>query len=120
MLESKGVHMNRALNENTLLDTDEKHQQMARLIILKLAAEWLEKQDWVSSPYGGQNPVQDLIFQIRLTTNRTWEDFFKNKDNGAQYDAIQLKEKILQMSDLDDGLRDFFCKTLQSQGSGAN
>lgn len=102
--------MNRALNENTLLDTEEKHQQMARLIILKLAAEWLEKQDWVSSPYGGQNPIQDLLFQIRLTTNRTWEDFFKN--NNVQCDVNQLKEKILEMSDLDSDLKDFFSKTL--------
>lgn len=103
------------INDNNLIDTEEKHQQMARLIILKLAAGWLEKQDWVSSPYGGQNPVQDLLFQIQLTANRTWEDFFTNKEGTFNFDVEQLKEKIVEMGDLDSELKAFFNKTLQDK-----
>lgn len=109
------VANNKVLKDNILLDTEEKHQQMARLIILKLAAGWLEKQDWVSSPYGGQNPVQDLLFQIQLTANRTWEDFFTNKEESFNFDVEQLKEKIVEMGDLDSELKAFFNKTLESK-----
>ncbi len=104
----KGTKMGTALQDNTLLDTEEKHQQMARLIILKLAAAWLEKQDWLNSPYGGQNPVQDLLFQTQLTANCIWEDFFSKKENHVNYDMKYLRRQILEMSDLTPELREFF------------
>ncbi len=100
------------LDENTLLDSDEKHQQMARLIILRLAASWLEKQNWVQAPYGGQNPVQDLLFQAQLAANRVWEDFFSKNKNSFNYDVSKIKEQILQMSELSPELKDFFQRRL--------
>lgn len=95
-----------------LLESEEKHQQMARLVVLKLAASWLEKQYWVSPPYGGQNPIQDLLFQIQLTTNRTWHDLFSNDEKNFNFDVRQLKDKIFEMGNLDSELKDFFNKTL--------
>ncbi|MBC7458690.1 MAG: hypothetical protein H7235_10450 [Bdellovibrionaceae bacterium] len=100
------------LDQNTLLDSNEKHQQMARLIILRLAASWLEKQNWVSTPYGGQNPVQDLLFQAQLAANRVWQDFFSKNSNNFNYDVSRIKEQILQMSELSPELKEFFQKRL--------
>jgi hypothetical protein len=109
-----GELMNDKLTENTLLNTEEKHEEMARLIILKLAATWLEKQDWVSSPYGGQNPVQDLLFHAQLAANRVWEDFFSKKENNVDFDAQSLQKKILEIADLTPELKDFFHKRLNA------
>lgn len=106
--------MDNKLEQNTLLDTDLKHQEMARLIILKLAAAWLEKQDWLNSPYGGQNPVQDLLFQTQLTANCIWEDFFSKKENHVDYDRESLKRKILEIGDLTPELREFFKNKLNT------
>lgn len=105
--------MDNRINENTLLDSSEKHQQMVRLIILKLAASWLEKQDWVSNPYGGQNPLQDLIFQTQLTANRIWEDFFSKKMD--QFKADELKRQISELGDLTPELQLFFENKLKSK-----
>ena len=100
------------LDENTLLDSDEKHRQMARLIILRLAASWLEKQNWVQSPYGGQNPVQDLLFQAQLASNRVWEDFFSKNKESFNYDVSSIKNQILQMGELSPELKEFFQRRL--------
>lgn len=98
--------MENRIFENTLLDSDEKHQQMVRLMILKLATSWLEKQDWFSNPYGGQNPMQDLIFQSQLTANRIWEDFFSKRMDGVN--AEELKRQISEIGDLTPELQMFF------------
>ena len=73
-----------------------------------------EKQDWLNSPYGGQNPVQDLLFQTQLTANCIWEDFFSKKENHVDYDRESLKRKILEMSDLTPELREFFKNKLNT------
>ncbi|MBC7419685.1 MAG: hypothetical protein H7328_03060 [Bdellovibrio sp.] len=100
--------MDNNLDQNTLLNSEEKHRQMARLIILRLAAAWLEKQNWVSSPYGGQNPVQDLLFQAQLAANRVWEDFFARDQDSFNCDVSGIKHQILQMSELSPELKEFF------------
>lgn len=94
--------------DTTLLSSDEKHKHMANLIILKLSTDWLERQEWMDSPYGGQNPVQDILFQTRLSTDRLWEDFFfKNKD-AMNLDKDKIREHIMQISELTPELREFF------------
>ncbi len=107
--------MDNNLDKNTLLNCDEKQRQMARLIILRLAAAWLEKQNWVSSPYGGQNPVQDLLFQAQLAANRVWEDFFAKDQESFNYDVSGIKSQILQMSELTPELKEFFEKRLAAE-----
>lgn len=105
--------MDNRIYENALLDSDEKHQQMIRLVILKLATTWLEKQDWVSNPYGGQNPLQDLIFQTQLTANRIWEDFFSKKMD--EFKAEELKRQIAELGDLTPELQLFFENKLRAK-----
>lgn len=105
--------MDSQIHESILLDSDEKHQQMVRLVILKLAASWLEKQDWVSPPYGGQNPLQDLIFQTQLTANRIWEDFFANKAD--QMSVEELKRQISGLSELTPELQLFIENRLRTK-----
>jgi len=104
--------MGNAIKENVLLDTEEKYQQMAQLFVLKLAVSWLEKQDWMSSPYGGQNPAQDLLFQTQLTANRMWEDFFSKRNS---YDQTSLKQQFGDMGDVASELSDFFDRKLKSR-----
>ena len=104
--------MQKNIEDNTLLNSDEKSRQMARLIILRLAASWLEKQNWVSSPYGGQNPVQDLLFQAQLAANRVWEDFFAKDQDSFSCDITGIKQQILQMSELTPELKEFFQQRL--------
>jgi len=99
--------------ESTLLDSNEKHQQMVSLVVLKLAASWLEKQDWVSPPYGGQNPLQDLIFQTQLTANRIWEDFFAKKAD--QMSVEELKRQISDFGDLTPELQLFIENRLSTK-----
>lgn len=101
------------LKERTLINCEEKQQQIMRLIILKMAASWLEKQDWVTTPYGGQNPVQDLLFQTQLTANRIWEEFFKGKENTQGAD--ELKRQILEIGDLTPEIRHLFDAHLKSK-----
>lgn len=94
--------------DTTLLSSEDKHKHMANLIILKLSTDWLERQEWMDSPYGGQNPVQDILFQTRLSTDRLWEDFFfKNKD-AMNLDKDKIREHIMQISELTPELRVFF------------
>jgi hypothetical protein len=104
------------LQDNTLLDSNEKYDNMVRLIILKQAAAWLEKQDWFSNPYGGQNPMQDLIFQTQLTANRIWEDFFSKKMD--PYSAEELKRQILELGDLTPELQSYFEHKLKPRLQG--
>lgn len=104
--------MGNAIKENVLLDTEEKYQQMAQLFVLKLAVSWLEKQEWMSSPYGGQNPAQDLLFQTQLTANRMWEDFFSKRNN---YDQNNLKKQFGDMGDVASELSDFFDRKFKSR-----
>lgn len=103
--------------DTTLLSSDEKHKHMANLIILKLSTDWLERQEWMDSPYGGQNPVQDILFQTRLSTDRLWEDFFfKNKD-AMNLDKDKIREHIMQISELTPELREFFEERLGAMDS---
>ena len=104
-----------AIKDNLLLDTEEKYQQMAQLFVLKLAVSWLEKQDWMSSPYGGQNPAQDLLFQTQLTANRMWEDFFSKRNNSLSYDENQFKEQFGDIGDFASELNEFFNNKVKSK-----
>lgn len=94
--------------DHALLTTEEKRVYLARIIILKLAASWLEKQEWVDTPYDGLNPVQDLLFQIRLTSNHVWEDFFSCRESNISIEMENMQKKILEMSDLSPELKEFF------------
>lgn len=97
--------MDNRISESILLNSSEKHQQMLNLMILKLATCWLEKQDWVSTPYDGQNPLQDLIFHAQLTANRIWENFFSRKMD--QCSLEELKRQISEIGDLTPELQLF-------------
>jgi hypothetical protein len=102
------------LTDSSLLSSDEKLQQMANLIILKISADWLEKQQWIDEPYGGQNPAQDLLFQARISTNRLWEAYFAQKQNQLDFDRDKIREHILQISELTPELKEFFTDHLNN------
>jgi hypothetical protein len=96
------------LSENSLLDTEDKRQQMMQLITLKLATLWLEKQEWLTTPYGGQNPIQDFLFQTQLATQCVWDNFFSSeKKEKYTYNTAHLNAQIIEMSQIDEKLKDY-------------
>lgn len=97
----------KALTEYSLLSNAHKHQQMANLLILRMTADWLEKQVWLDEPYGGQNPAQDLLFQVRLATVRLWELFFSKKRNRSHFDQELIHDFIRKIAELAPELNTF-------------
>ena len=100
--------------DSSLLSSNEQLQHMAYLLMLKQSLDWLIKQDWVDSPYGGQNPVQDLLFKTRFLTEKFWEDIFFKNDVDMKDKERKLKEYILQISELTPELKDFFSQRLDA------
>lgn len=105
-----GLNHVKALTEFSLLNLADKHCNMANLIILRVSADWLEKQQWLHEPYGGQNPVQDLLFQTRLAANRLWEIFFSKRKNKSDFDQKKVQEFVHQISDLTPELKSFIAE----------
>lgn len=91
-----------------LFNKEDKHQELAHLIVLKLASVWLEEQDWLRTPYGGQNAVEDFLFQVQLTSKCMWDDVFYEKEKNFSYNLKNLKKQISELSSLSPELNIFF------------
>ena len=98
--------------DSNLLSSNEQLQHMAYLLMLKQSLDWLIKQNWVDVPYGGQNPVQELLFKARSLTETFWEDTFLKGDVDIKDKEHKLKEQILEICELTPELKDFFGKRL--------
>lgn len=98
--------------QKNLMGSDERHQQMAHLLMLKLSADWLARQQWLDEPYGGQNPAQELLFHTRISANRLWEDFFVSQKDRLTLDKAGLREHIEQLCELTPELKDFLNERL--------
>lgn len=99
-------------NAKALMGSDERQQQMAQLLMLKLSADWLSRQEWLDEPYGGQNPAQELLFHTRISANRLWEDFFVSQKDHLTLDKAGLREHIQQLSELTPELKEFLNERL--------
>lgn len=95
-----------------LVSSDDQLEHLAHLVMLKLSLDWLIKQDWVDAPYGGQNPVQDMLYQTRFLTERFWEDFFYRDREDLAVKEQKIKEQIMQISELTPELKEFFQERL--------
>jgi hypothetical protein len=94
--------------DQNLVSTDEQLEHMAHMVMLKLSLDWLIKQNWVDAPYGGQNPVQDILYQARFLTEKFWEEFFFKNDMDLSVKDRKIKEHIMQISELTPELKEFF------------
>lgn len=105
-----------ALTNFPLLNYADKHQQMANLIILRLSTNWLERQQWLNEPYGGQNPVQDFLFQVKHVANRLWDLCFSKKKNKPTVSQDNIKEFVLKISELTPELKAFVVERSEAMG----
>jgi DNA-binding response OmpR family regulator len=94
--------------DKSLVSTDEQLEHMAHMVMLKLSLDWLIKQNWVDTPYGGQNPVQDILYQARFLTEKFWEEFFFKNDMDLAVKERKIQEHIMQLSELTPELKQFF------------
>lgn len=100
--------------DSDLVGNDEQIQHLAHLVILRLSIDWLIKQDWVDTYYGGQNQVQDILFQTRFLTDRFWEDFFFRNNRDLTSKEERIKEQISQIKELTPELQMFFQERLST------
>lgn len=98
--------------DGTLVSSSDQLEHLAHLVMLKLSLDWLIKQDWVDSPYGGQNPVQDIMYQTRFLTEKFWDEFFFRGDKDLSAKEQKIKEHIMQISELTPELKEFFQERL--------
>lgn len=111
-----GRSTNEASARPDLIHNDE-HEQMAHLLMLKMSADWLSKQEWVNEPYGGQNPAQELLFHARISAHKLWEDFFISDETQITLDKQKIKEHLLKMGDLTPELKKFLEEKLDNMES---
>ncbi len=107
-------------SEKSLVSPNDQLEHMAHLVMLKLSLDWLIKQDWVDSPYGGQNPVQDMLFQARFLTEKFWEDIFFKNETDVIAKERKIKEHIMQISELTPELKHFFQERLGAMENFSN
>jgi len=93
-----------------LLSSESVHNDMNNLVVLELILDWLEKQDWLNEPYGGQNPVQELVFQCRLSSKQLSESFFSSSRKSTAISKKAITEKILNLVELAPQLKNFYLK----------
>ena len=105
-----------ALTDFPLLNYADKHQQMANLIILRLSTDWLERQQWLDEPYGGQNPVQELLFQAKHIANRLWDLCFSKKKNKSNISQDNIKEFVQKIGELTPELKAYVIARSDAMG----
>jgi hypothetical protein len=100
--------MKELTNSSPLVNSEEKKQQLEYVICLKTAAAWLDQQEWVTTPYGGQNQVQDFLFHSHVVLNRIWQELFRNDQRNIKTNLKTLKRQILEMGNHIPELKAFF------------
>lgn len=116
VIKNERILSTKALTDYSLLNYADKHQQMANLIILRLSTDWLEGQQWLDEPYGGQNPVQDLLFQAKQMANRLWDLCFSKKKNKSNVGHENIKEFVLKIGELTPELNAFVVARSDAMG----
>ncbi len=97
--------MNDKVKNCTLLDSMDKENLMVKLVVLKIETTSLEKQDWYKVPYAGQNFIQDVLFQTKLTIRCLWDDFFLKKGIDYKNNKLRLQNQIEEMCQVNPDLK---------------
>lgn len=104
------------MEESKLIRTEAEHSKLMDLFLLKTATEWLEKQNWISSPYGGDNYLEDVIFRIKLMSGNEWNRVFA--DGKTPSDPI-MREYFEMLKTIDPNIKNF-CDGAQKSSSDRN
>ncbi len=102
------------MEKNLLIKNDPEQNKLMNLFLLKSATEWIEKQNWISSPYGGENYLEDIIFRIKLLSGQEWNSIFQSiitKDANKEL----MKEYFEMLKTIDPHIRDFCDYALKNQ-----
>ncbi len=97
--------MNIKVKDSTLLDSMDKENLMVKLVVLKIATTNLEKENWYTVPYAGQNFIQDVLFQTKLTVRCLWDDFFLKKGIDYKNNKLRLQNQIDEMCRVNPDLK---------------
>lgn len=97
--------MNIKVKDCTLLDSMDKENLMVKLVVLKIATTNLEKENWYTVPYAGQNFIQDVLFQTKLTVRCLWDDFFLKKGIDYKNNKLRLQNQIDEMCRINPDLK---------------
>lgn len=104
----EGLDFFPALTEFPLLKFTSEHQRIAYLFILKISADWLEKQIWIDIPYGGQNQAQEILYASRRLENTLCNELFVRKNKKwVGPDPETIRKQLDKMSTLAPELSDF-------------
>ncbi len=102
------------MEDKLLIQSDENQGQLLDLFLLKSATEWLEKQNWISSPYGGDNYLEDMIFRIKVLSGKEWQSVFQ--EGKLPYDLAQMKEYFEILKTIDPSIK-VFCDGVLTNSS---
>jgi hypothetical protein len=106
--------MSTKISETKLIQNEKDHSRFLDLFLLKSAAEWLEKQNWISSPYGGENYLEDMIFRIKMLSGQEWNAIFQ--DGNVPANLQQVREYFEMLKTIDPEIKTFY-DGVQKQGS---
>ncbi len=87
------------MNNNLISQNTISNPQLIHLFYLKSAAHWLEKQEWVSSPYGGENYLEDLLSHINIHCQQEWNSLFQGQSQPEDLNQLKNYFEILQTLD---------------------
>jgi len=93
------------MEDKLLIKNDKDQSNLLDLFLLKSATEWLEKQNWISSPYGGDNYLEDMIFRIKLLSGQEWQTVFQ--DGKVPFDMSLMREYFEMLKTIDPSIRSF-------------
>lgn len=102
------------MEDKLLIQSDENQGQLLDLFLLKSATEWLEKQNWISSPYGGDNYLEDMIFRIKVLSGKEWQSVFH--EGKLPYDLAQMREYFEMLKTIDPSIK-VFCDGVLTSSS---
>lgn len=102
------------LKDKILINNHVDQSKIINLLLLRSATEWLEKQNWISSPYGGDNYLEDIIFRIKLLSGQEWSSVFQDGENS--YSEEQIKEYFELLKTIDPSIR-IFCDNVQNKNT---
>lgn len=102
------------MEDKLLIRNDADQVKLLDLFLLKSATEWLERQNWISSPYGGDNYLEDMIFRIKMLSGQEWKSVFQEGKN--PYDLAQMKEYFEILKTIDPNIK-VFCDGVLTSSS---
>jgi hypothetical protein len=110
------------MEDKLLIHNDAENNKLVDLFLLKAATEWLEKQNWISSPYGGENYLEDIIFRIKLLSGQEWQAVFQDGKWPSEGSSGEnrIHEYFEMLKTIDPGIKNFCEHAVPNQNPERN